>query len=237
MCYWPFLLLKTTLIGPLQMLWMSLSLNSTSVELLIRHILILCFKTLLTSVAMLLSSLPQFNMLETGCMLSLLHSLVYILKIVSSAYVCATGLESNLLGKTRSVLYVVVSLILWGTIMSHVEEMLTSFLDITVSVMCCPYSHTVTSEGIASLNPWIFSTYLVGTVVNLQLLTFPSSLRCRHSQLTQLLLFRDIWQAVCVKMFYAQTGTFFLPHVRIKVHTYMWKLVRTYGTSYVRMEV
>ena len=88
------------------------TLNSTSVELLIRHILILCFKTLLTSVAMLLSSLPQFNMLETGCMLSLLHSLVYILKIGSSAYVCATGLESNLLGKTHSVLYVVVSLIL-----------------------------------------------------------------------------------------------------------------------------
>ena len=111
------------------------TLNSTSVELLIRHILILCLKTLLTSVAKLLSSLPQFNMLETGCMLSLLHSLVYILKIVSSTYVCTTGLESNLLGKTRSVLYVVVSLILWGNIMSHVEEMLTSFLDITVSVM------------------------------------------------------------------------------------------------------
>ena len=49
----------------------ALSLNSTSVELLIRHILILCLKTLLTSVAKLLSSLPQFNMLETGCMLSL----------------------------------------------------------------------------------------------------------------------------------------------------------------------
>ena len=46
-----------------------------------------------------------------------------------------------------------------------------------------------------------------------------------------------VWQAVCVKMFYAQTGTFFLkhvrvllPHVRFKVRTYVWKLVRMCGS-------
>lgn len=118
---WPFLLLETTLIGPLQMLWMSLSLNSTSVELLIRHILILCFKTLLTSVAKLYYPLYLNSTCWRLAAWEFCLCLCWLgIQLVGENSLCPIcGCQSDTM----------------GTIMSHVEEMLTSFLDITVSVM------------------------------------------------------------------------------------------------------
>ena len=47
-----------------------------------------------------------------------------------------------------------------------------------------------------------------------------------------------VWQAVCVKMFYPQTGTFFLPYVRVSLtHVRVFASTRTYQSSYVRVEV